>query len=432
MSVPSVSGLIERAADLRVAGRADLAFRLLRDALRRDPQSCPAFVELSLCHTARGEPDGAREAASRAVELDPESGDAFHALAWARYTESEFDAALPAAVESVRLDPDDAWNISLLALVRSSLGEHDDAMRSIDRALSLLPDCAWMHVARARILRRMGRTAEALECARTSIRLDPGDASCHIEAGRCAEAAGEQVSAAQAYRTALGLRPDWQAARDGWSRCARSHGPLQRLQLRIDRALRPASGDEDVDSPADLVDVVWVSAVPRLWKRLPGVAWRFVRDRTISPAGLMRLRWSRASVLLLTSDEIASTDRLVRRLGAAAGLAFPWAAGASTEWRIAGFAAGAGMGSLPALLNCAPGLRRVRLGIRMCLPAAFLAVAALAATALDRGIADDPEFVALHARVWAVAAALGFWATFLVASGFGYPWSHRHAGPAPA
>jgi TolB-like protein len=167
----------------------DKARSYLRQAIARDANYAPAWVELAVVHSTdadmgyipvdQGYHD-AREAIDRALALDPNSAEAYSALSWIK-TNYDWDWA----------------------------GADGDAQR----ALALAPGNSSVLRRAANLAKTMGRLDEALRLDRQALAIDPLSLSAWSNLGLHSTAAGHFGEAADAARKVIELNPQQTVAR---------------------------------------------------------------------------------------------------------------------------------------------------------------------------------------------------------------------------
>ncbi|MCP4656035.1 MAG: tetratricopeptide repeat protein [bacterium] len=179
------------------AGRFGDAAEEFDLAVKADPKSARARVNLGTALARTGDVEGAIDHYRMALELDPESSAAHYNLGALRARQGRTDEALRHFTEVLVIDPEDPQgHVELAALLRRG-GKSTDALTHYAEAVRIDPRSEAARLGEAVVLVDMGRFREARDRLEAAYALMPG-------AGRIA----------YALARILGLCPD-QSLRDG-------------------------------------------------------------------------------------------------------------------------------------------------------------------------------------------------------------------------
>ena len=232
--------LLERAAQLITAGRAEAAWPVLQAA--RDP-GCPRWAELAaLLQLRAGQPAVARELLDGAIELSNDNAALRRLRAEVLQRLGDLRGALADAAEAVILDRADATAKALLGALLLQAGQADDAIACLDEAVAQEPARPSFRRGLAAALESAGHQAQAAAVLADGIAAVPAELSLRNEAvllairqrdfrgaialaeaarrdgvvdaclfgllGHAHSSIGEHATAADAYGEALKLGPD--------------------------------------------------------------------------------------------------------------------------------------------------------------------------------------------------------------------------------
>jgi tetratricopeptide (TPR) repeat protein len=169
-----------------------------------------------------GRPDDAERLVRAALRTEPNDPRLLVLLSQALLDRKVFHEAHEAAARAVSADPHDAIALSCLAAAAAGRGKYSDSLRAVDRAVELAPDWGDLHRQRAEILRAKGEPAAALVAARHARKLSPNSAEIAATLGEILAANGEHDEARSEIARALSLDPE----------SARAHRGAGYVQLR--------------------------------------------------------------------------------------------------------------------------------------------------------------------------------------------------------
>jgi len=142
-------------------GRLEEAEKLLRGAVKADPQSVTPHVALATVLTRRKQHAAAAESYANAMRIDRNRKGLAVAYAVACYHAGRFDEAEKSARFAVQAEPSLAAYDALACALREQ-GKTADALAAIEGALRLTPASNSAQNTKGSILLAMGRNAEAL------------------------------------------------------------------------------------------------------------------------------------------------------------------------------------------------------------------------------------------------------------------------------
>jgi tetratricopeptide (TPR) repeat protein len=217
---------VERCADAYVyaggsmqeLGNATEAMELFQHALRIDPDSVGAHVNLGLALVAQGKPDDAIRHYEEAVRINPNYAKAHINLGNALSTQGRTGDALRQYAEALRINPDDAKAHYDLGLALAQAGRVPEAIEQWEQALRLNPDYAEAHSNLGFALAQSGKIEEAIAHYEQALRIDPDYVQAHYNLGLALERLGRTPEAIEHYQQVLKLRPDFTPARNALSR----------------------------------------------------------------------------------------------------------------------------------------------------------------------------------------------------------------------
>ncbi len=152
--------LVELAQNAHAEGRSDDARRALKRALKRQPRSAAAWIELGALQAERGRTKAALEAWLQAVEVDPRCGPEVYPRLEATYAAlgraRDFE---PFLRQQLAHRPEDAAARLALAVTLAARGETEAAVAELRPLLERDPEYLEAHCALGRIL--LGAKADA-------------------------------------------------------------------------------------------------------------------------------------------------------------------------------------------------------------------------------------------------------------------------------
>lgn len=217
---PSAAGscdLSERLANLsRRLGAVDLAYRFARQAVRIQPKSAAALLQLGAVERDLDDVAAVGDRFREARDLAPDSAEPRLALAAFLESESHFAEAEPELRMLTALQPDNPAGWGLLATNLHRQERWDDARAALDAAERLAPGNPAVWTLRAQIdLDAAGRFPDQALALRARARnaLEDGVKATPVPAGwyllgRACEESGDHRGARAAWEEAYRLAPD--------------------------------------------------------------------------------------------------------------------------------------------------------------------------------------------------------------------------------
>lgn len=115
--------------------------------------------------------EAAERSLSRAIALDPDYMPAYQGMAWLKSARGQYDGAIDAAQRARQLDPVNTARYTELAWVLALGGRHSDAMREIDRALQLNPRAFEIYLMKGWANELTGQPEAAFNAYRESLQI---------------------------------------------------------------------------------------------------------------------------------------------------------------------------------------------------------------------------------------------------------------------
>ncbi|MEU9099897.1 tetratricopeptide repeat protein [Streptomyces sp. NPDC048361] len=221
---------VEQAQALIEFERYDQALELLGRRVAEDPDDLDAWINMAFCHTCKGEPEQALQAADQALRLAPENYSALMQRAQAMVQHGGWLTVEPVLREAVRVAPeksypramlaDTVWRVALVRYARTSGGGKisADATDRISReaadlameALRLGPEDIYAHEVAQRIASACGNRTVSDQLDEAILRIDPTHpGAVGRQTQRAATSPGVGATrAAELYADALSGQPD--------------------------------------------------------------------------------------------------------------------------------------------------------------------------------------------------------------------------------
>jgi Flp pilus assembly protein TadD len=155
------------------AGRYAAAWRRFRDALRADPHSTPARLNMVRTLLEIGETAEARRVVEGILRDEPNDPDALLLLAYVYGAEGRVDAEVEPLRRAAELAPDHPLVFSPLGGALMQARRDEDAVAAYREALRVSPNDPVIHANLGLILARTGRMEEAIAQYRLAIRMTP-------------------------------------------------------------------------------------------------------------------------------------------------------------------------------------------------------------------------------------------------------------------
>ena len=259
------------------AGKLEQACALYREAVRLDPQSARAHLNLGIALQAFGDDTGAVAGYEKALALEPANPYASYNFGKLRYERGALAEAERLLRQALRAKADFKEARVMLACALDAQGKPEAAAVELDALPAEQRDFG-THFIHAGILRKLGRLDAAAGALRRALALEPQNLDARSILFHVLEAQGDPAGAARELEAVLQLRPDWAealynygvmlkklmrpaeaenalrralAAQPGFARATRMLGGVLLAQCRIDEALelyRRAPRDPDLVS----------------------------------------------------------------------------------------------------------------------------------------------------------------------------------------
>ncbi|NND60151.1 MAG: tetratricopeptide repeat protein, partial [Gammaproteobacteria bacterium] len=168
--------LIDGAKSMLAKGETDNGIRLLEIALKRNPNSVPAYAWLLAAHGSRGEFDLVEQYYQQALEAGPPTLNLLANLGKARARNGQFAEARVAFQQALELDPQNASMKAALGSVARREGQAAEAEHLFKEAVRLDPLHRAAHFSLGEMLVQQKRYEEAIEHLEAAVR-DPDRAT---------------------------------------------------------------------------------------------------------------------------------------------------------------------------------------------------------------------------------------------------------------
>jgi S1-C subfamily serine protease len=152
---------------------ADRAIAVCRDAVRLDPHSPRAQLDLATALDRAGRNDEALRAYRRYVELDPTEPRAHELVGWLLLQKGKPTDALTEFRSAQRLAPDRGSAYHGAGLALAALDRREEALRTLQEAARLSPEDAAIWGESASVAADLGRVSDALAAWDRAMRADP-------------------------------------------------------------------------------------------------------------------------------------------------------------------------------------------------------------------------------------------------------------------
>jgi len=193
---------------LRQRGEFAAAVHLLQDAVRLQPRSALAHLNLGLAYWNLVRPEEAVVQYRYSLMLRPDNPDALLNLAAALADLHQLEEALAVLDRLLVLQPDSANAHLNRGIALKELAHYEEALESLDQALSLAPDLAAAYWAKGDVLHALECPDEAIKSLKKAFNLKPAYAAgAWINHGHSLARQGRFEEALEAYGNALKLNP---------------------------------------------------------------------------------------------------------------------------------------------------------------------------------------------------------------------------------
>jgi predicted O-linked N-acetylglucosamine transferase (SPINDLY family) len=194
------------------AGKLREACALYGEAVRLEPQSAKAHLNLGIARQALGDHAGAGASYQKALELDPASPYASYNFGRLRHERGAHGEAERLLRQALRVRPDFPEARVVLACALEAQGNLQAAATELDAALRYKPDDFGALFIYARILRGLGRADDAASALRRALAIDPQNLEARATLFHVLQAKGDPAGAALELEAVLRQRPDWAEA----------------------------------------------------------------------------------------------------------------------------------------------------------------------------------------------------------------------------
>jgi tetratricopeptide (TPR) repeat protein len=227
------------------SGHAERGVELISKAVKLNPRSAAAHVNLAKALSEVGRPRAALKSLDAAVALNPGLVEAHNNRAIALGELGRLEEALASYDLAIGLKGDYAEALVNRGHVLTQLGRPEEALASLDAALALKPDVAEAHNNRGNALRALGRAAEALASFEAAIALRPSYPEALANRGGALADLGRGDEALESFDAALVLRPDNAATHKSRAQALLTRGEYQGALESFDRLaeLTPEAAD---------------------------------------------------------------------------------------------------------------------------------------------------------------------------------------------
>jgi len=175
------------ASEFTARGRLDEAIAHYGEAVKIEPDSIVARVNLAGCLSQQGRLDEAAARYEEARLLRPADPDILTNLGIVRTRQQRLDEALARFDQALRIAPDDPAAHRAIAVALGRVGRIEEAIEHLRRALAAYPLDPGVRVNLGTLLRRQGRLEDAVVEFSEAVRLDPGNEAVRTELARTQE-----------------------------------------------------------------------------------------------------------------------------------------------------------------------------------------------------------------------------------------------------
>jgi len=296
----------------------DEAVRLIERALRVNPRSAQAYVNLGRVQYEMGAPQRAAASYAKAIAIDPEFGLAHSNFAALLRTLGRLEEALDHCDRALASHAGNVEALNNRGGVLFDLGRYGEALMSYDMALALAPGMAEAWIGRGNACMALARPAEALAAFHRAASFDPNSAEAWIAFGNGLAAAKRDTEAFAAFDRAIaidrGSAPAWLARG--------SHAETTR---RFDEAVAAYDTAMSIDPKLKYVEGWRLRAKLQIcdWTNFDVECARLLANvkrgvAASTPLTLMEIASSPADQLKCTKTFVADRFRLAPRLPARA------------------------------------------------------------------------------------------------------------------
>lgn len=304
VSLEYAADRLEKGTELFLSGEKEKAFRLMREAIKLQPDFTFAYYSMASCYFSEGNYELAEEALKTVVQLDPEFWLAYKLLgdvlfqrglfekALANYERAlesndkgpsvynglgltlmqleRYNEALPYLKQAVALDPQNADTLYSLASVYRDSGRPIEAIKEYGKLIALKSDYPNMHNDLGDIYYNMGKKEEALReyeaeisNSRNKLLRDPNDPVARNSLAYALNGSGDSVKAKESIDKVIASNPGY---RQAYLTLAKIYEKTGRLELATS-ALAKAKA---LSSETNFIDRD-ISRLKKDLKKMPGL-----------------------------------------------------------------------------------------------------------------------------------------------------------------
>jgi tetratricopeptide (TPR) repeat protein len=172
------------ASELTATGKLDQAIAHYGEALRIEPDSVVARVNLAGCLGRQGRLDEAAANYEEALRRSPDDPEILTNLGIVMTQQERLDEALVRFTAALDLAPDDPSAHRAIAVALGRLGRDEEAIQHLRRAVPAYPLDPDVRVNLGVLLRRQGKLDEAVAEFSEALRLDPGNLAARDQLAR--------------------------------------------------------------------------------------------------------------------------------------------------------------------------------------------------------------------------------------------------------
>ena len=179
-----------------------------REAIKLDPASSPAYLELAQVRLVQKKEPEAKPLLEQALQHNPNSARALHLLVSCLLFEKQPGQALTRVQEQIAKSPQNGDMYALLADLQLATKDSAGAVASSDKAMQLNPNDSSAVISYSRAQVANGNTAAAVTKWQQWTAAHPKDAQAYTILGSLQEAQGQRDQAMDNYKKALSIQPE--------------------------------------------------------------------------------------------------------------------------------------------------------------------------------------------------------------------------------
>jgi Flp pilus assembly protein TadD len=190
------------------SGQMGEALRLINAALKINPRSAEALVNLSnVMHALKRDQD-ALDCLDKALAIKPDDALALGNRGSALLTLNRPQEALASFEALLRLDPRNGEAMMNRGIAKATLSQQDEALADFDAALTLMPGHPNVLYNRGNTLLALGRPVEALSDFERALAAMPSNPRAWNNRGRALQQLNRHAEAVQSFDKVLALKKD--------------------------------------------------------------------------------------------------------------------------------------------------------------------------------------------------------------------------------